>query len=323
MTISVAVQMDPIAGIAIKADTTFALMLEAQARGYRLFYYTPDQLSYGQGRVQAHAARIEVFDVAGDHFRLGPIERIDLADMDIVLLRQDPPFDMAYITTTHILEALPRTTLVVNDPASVRNAPEKLLVMGFPDLMPPTLITRSREDIWAFRAEHRDIIVKPLFGNGGAGVFRITPDDTNLGALVELFSTIGREPFIVQRYLEAVRTGDKRIILIDGQPLGALNRVPAADDTRSNLHVGGRAEATALTDRDRVICDRIGPELVQRGLLLAGIDVIGDFITEINITSPTGLRAITALGGPDLTGPFWDAAVARLAARRAGVAALA
>ncbi len=306
MALRVAFQMDPVERINIQGDSTFALMLEAQRRGHVLFYYTPGELSMRDGRVTARACPIEVVEQAGAHFRLGPRAALDLASCDVVHLRQDPPFDMGYITTTHLLERLQPGVLVVNDPMSVRNAPEKLFVTLFPALMPPTLITRSLEDIRAFRSEHQDIILKPLYGNGGAAVFRMQAEDTNLAALYELFVTMFREPFVVQRYLPEVRRGDKRIILVDGEPAGAINRVPSADETRSNMHVGGRPEATEITEREREICATIGPELKARGLIFTGIDVIGDYLTEINVTSPTGIREVKRFGGADIAAMIWD-----------------
>ena len=307
MPLTVACQMDPIDRIDIMGDSTFALLLEAQRRGHTLFYYTPPNLSLLGGRLIARGSTLEVEDKAGAHYRLSAPRTADLADLDVVLLRQDPPFDMSYITTTHLLERIHPKTLVVNDPAHVRNAPEKVFVLDFLDLMPPTLVTRNLEDVKAFRAEHKDIILKPLYGNGGSSVFRIGPGDTNLNSLVELFQTVFREPFMVQQYRPEVRGGDKRIILVDGEVAGAVNRVPAADETRSNLHVGGVATATDLTARDREICARLGPELKRRGLLFTGIDVIGPYLTEINVTSPTGIRQIKAFGGPDIAALIWDA----------------
>lgn len=312
MSLTVAVQMDHVAGINITGDSTFALMLEAQRRGHRLLHYTPDRLSLRDGRVLARVEPVEVRDEKGRHFELGAAEPFDLGQTDVVLLRQDPPFNMAYISTTFLLERIHPRTLVVNDPIWVRNAPEKLFVTEFPDLMPPTLITRDAAEIRAFREEHGDIIVKPLYGNGGAGVFRIADGDLNLGALLELFATAFPEPYVVQRYLPEVRRGDKRIILVEGDPVGAINRVPAADETRSNMHVGGRPEAADLTDREREICGRIGPALRERGLVFVGIDVIGDFLTEINVTSPTGIREIRRFGGVDIASLVWDAIEARL-----------
>ena len=307
MNLSVAIQMDHIATINIAGDTTFALALEAQRRGHRLYHYTPDRLSLEGGQVFARVEELRVRDERGAHFTLGDPVRTDLAEMDVVLLRQDPPFDMAYITTTHVLERLHPRTLVVNDPMWVRNSPEKIFVMEFPDLMPETLVTRDPAEIAAFRRAHRDVIVKPLYGNGGAGVFHLREDDRNLASLLEMFGQMFREPIIVQRYLKDVRAGDKRIILVDGEPVGAINRVPADNEARSNMHVGGRAERTGLTDREREICGRIGPELRRRGFLLVGIDVIGDFMTEINVTSPTGVREVARFGGADIAALFWDA----------------
>lgn len=312
MGLDVAIQMDPIDRIDIEADSTFGLALEAQRRGHRLWHYLAGDLAWRQTRLSARARPLAVRPEKGNHFTLGGEERLDLAAVDVVLMRQDPPFDLAYISATHMLEHVHPETLVVNDPASVRDAPEKLFVTHFADLMPPTLITRRREDIVEFRAEYGDIIVKPLYGNGGAGVFRIRPDDENLNALIELFAGIWREPVMVQRYEPAVRRGDKRIILIDGEPAGALNRVPAAGEARSNLHVGGRAEPSTLTDREREICARLGPELKKRGLIFVGIDVIGEWLTEINVTSPTGIREISRFDNVNLAGKIWDAIEAKV-----------
>ncbi len=316
LTLRVAVQMDPIETINIDADSTFALMLEAQRRGHALWHYEVRHMSLREGKPSPGAANVErltaiarpvtVERTRGAHYRFGETSRVDLGSMDVVLMRQDPPFDMAYITATHMLEHIHPRTLVVNDPASVRDAPEKLLVTHFPELMPPTLITWDSEAIRSFRAEHRDIIVKPLFGNGGAGVFRIREDDENLASLLEMHWARSREPLMIQRYEPAVRLGDKRVILVDGEPLGAINRVPAQGEARSNMHVGGRPEAVALSARDREICAKIGPMLRERGLLFVGIDVIGDWLTEINVTSPTGLQEIVRFGGPDLSGAVWD-----------------
>jgi len=314
MGLSVAIQMDPIESVNIDADSTFALALEGQRRGHSLHHYLPQDMSLRQGRVFAFTRALEVRRERGNHFSLGAPEATELTQFDVVLLRQDPPFDMAYITTTHLLEHIQPKTLVVNDPAQVRNAPEKLLVTHFPDLMPPTLISSHPEEIRAFRAEHRDIIVKPLFGNGGAGVFHITPDDENLNALLEMFTKLGREPVIVQRYLPEVRQGDKRVILIDGAIGGAVSRVPAAGEARANLHVGGKATKTVLTARERDICAAIGPALKARGLVFVGIDVIGDYLTEINVTSPTGIQEINRLDGTALERQVWDAIEARRAA---------
>ncbi len=304
---NVAVQMDHVSTINIAGDSTFAMSLEAQNRGYKLFHYTPDRLSMRDGRVYATVEPMELRDVKGDHFTLGARERIDLSTMDVVLLRQDPPFDMSYITSTHLLERIHPKTLVVNDPAWVRNSPEKIFVTEFADLMPPTLITKDPAEIARFREEQGDIILKPLYGNGGAGVFHSTRDDRNFTSLMEMFAQMFREPFIAQGYLPAVRKGDKRIILVDGEPVGAINRVPAEHDSRSNMHVGGRAEATELTAREREICARIGPALRERGFLLVGIDVIGDYMTEINVTSPTGIREVKKFGGADIAALLWDA----------------
>ena len=306
MTLKTAFQMDEIADLHIEGDTTFALMLEAQARGHALFYYTPDNLSFVEGRVLARGFDVVVQDVVGAHFERGASRVVDLAEIDVVHLRQDPPFDMQYITTTHLLERVHPETLVVNNPREVRNAPEKLFVLDFPKLTAPTVITRSEDEVLAFRAQHKDIIVKPLYGNGGAGVFRIKEDDTNLSSLMELMRGTVREPFIVQSYLPAVRAGDKRIILVDGEPVGAINRVPAATETRSNMHVGGRPEPIELDARDQEICAALGPELAKRGLLLVGIDVIGGVLTEINVTSPTGVREVAKFGGANIAVRLWE-----------------
>jgi glutathione synthase len=322
----VAVQMDPLESINIDGDSTFALMLEAQARGHALWHYEVRNLALREGkrselrrtveRLTATARPVKVQRQHGAHFSFGPAGTLDLGTMDVVLMRQDPPFDMAYITATHMLEHIQPDTLVVNDPACVRNAPEKILVTQFPDLMPPTLITWDLDAIRGFRTEHRDIIVKPLFGNGGAGVFRIKPDDENLGALLEMHFARSREPLMIQRYEPAVRQGDKRIILIDGEPAGAINRVPAHGEARSNMHVGGRAEKTALTARDTEICRRIGPLLRSQGLVFVGIDVIGDWLTEINVTSPTGLQEIGRFDGTNLAAAIWDRIEAKRQARQ-------
>ena len=313
MGLRVAIQMDPIEGVDIDADSTFVLALEAQERGCTLFHYGPRALAYRDGKVLARARPLRVRRRAGDHFTLGEAQTLDLAsDADVVLMRQDPPFDMAYISATHILELVQPRTLVVNDPVSVRNAPEKLLVTHFPELMPPTLITADRARIHEFRAEHQDIIVKPLYGNGGAGVFRLDPLDGNLNALLEMFWSISPEPLMVQAYLAAVSQGDKRIILIDGVAAGAVNRIPAPGETRSNMHVGGRPEKSALTPREHEICEAIGPLLKQRGLIFVGIDVIGGYLTEINVTSPTGLQEINRFDGTRLEAGIWDAIEARL-----------
>jgi glutathione synthase len=315
MALKVAFQMDPIERIDIRGDSTFALLLEVQWRGHDVFYYTPQNLSLRDGKLIATGHSLTVEDRPGAHYRLAHPRDVDLAEMDVVHLRQDPPFDMAYITTTHLLERIHPKTLVVNDPASVRNAPEKVFVLDFLDLMPPTLVTRSANEIKAFRAKHKDIVVKPLYGNGGAAVFRVPPGDTNLNALIELMGISFREPIMVQRYVPEVRGGDKRIILVDGEIAGAINRVPAHDETRSNLHVGGTAEAATLTKRDREICERLGPELKRRGLIFVGIDVIGDYLTEINVTSPTGIRQIAQFGGPDIAAMIWDVVEKKVGAK--------
>jgi glutathione synthase len=311
MALRVAIQMDPIERIDIAGDSTFALAMEAQARGHALSYYGPRDLSLRGAKAVARARPLTVRDKKGDHFTLGEPSVLELAALDVVLMRQDPPFDMAYISATHILERIHPRTLVVNDPFQVRNAPEKLFVTQFEDLMPPTLITTDATEIRAFRAAHKDIILKPLYGNGGAGVFRLKPDDENLGALLEVFTQFYREPIVVQRYVPEVRKGDKRIVLVDGVAAGAINRVPAAGEARSNMHVGGKPEAVELTARDKAICAAIGPELKKRGLVFAGIDVIGDYLTEINVTSPTGIVEIRRFGGPNIAGMIWDAIEAR------------
>ena len=316
MALTVAIQMDPIERIDIAGDSTFALALQAQARGHELLYYGPRDLSFRDGIVTARTRPLAVRHVKGDHFTLGEEAVTDLKSVDVVLMRQDPPFDMAYITATHILERLQPKVLVVNDPFHVRNAPEKLFVTQFKTLMPPTLITSDRAEILRFRAEHNDIILKPLYGNGGAGVFRVKQGDENLNALLEMFTLLYREPVIVQRYLPEVRRGDKRIILVDGEFAGAINRVPAEGEARSNMHVGGKAEATLLSAREREICETIGPELKARGLIFTGIDVIGDYLTEINVTSPTGIQEIKRFGGADIAVLIWDAIEARLKAQR-------
>ena len=312
MPLTVAIQMDPIESIDIDADSTFALALEAQRRGHGLYHYLPQHLAFAGGRVTARARALSVRRKPGDHFNLGNFETVDLAKTDVVLMRQDPPFDMAYITATHILEHIHPKTLVVNDPVSVRNAPEKLFVTHFPQLMPPTLIASDRAAIDAFRAEHRDIIVKPLFGNGGAGVFHVGPDDDNLGSLLEMFTARSREPVIAQKYLPQVRAGDKRIILIDGRAAGAVNRVPARGEARANLHAGARAEKATLDKRDMEICEAIGSVLRAKGLVFVGIDVIGGFLTEINVTSPTGIQEIGRFDGTDLAALIWDAIESRV-----------
>jgi glutathione synthase len=312
MALKIAIQMDHIANISIGGDTSFALCLEAQARGHELYHYTPDRLTMSGSDVTAAMEKLEVRDVEGDHFTLGDKVRTSLRDMDVVLLRQDPPFDMNYITTTHMLEMVHPDTLVVNNPRSVRNAPEKIFVMEYGDLMPETIVTLDLDEIRAFREKHGDIILKPLYGNGGAGVFHLRDGDRNLTSLMEMFTQLTREPIIAQRYLKDVRAGDKRILLIDGKPVGAINRVPAESDTRSNMHVGGQAVETTMTDRELEICARIGPELEKRGLTLVGIDVIGGLMTEINVTSPTGVREVKKFGGADIAALFWDAVEAKL-----------
>ena len=311
MTLNVAVQMDPIARINIRGDSTFALLLEAQKRGHGLSYFTPDKLSLRGDEVVAPVQALSVRDEVGDHFALGEPKRTDISSFDVVLLRQDPPFDLAYITSTHLLERIHPKTLVVNDPAAVRNAPEKLFVMNFPKLMPPTLISRDLDEINAFRDEHGAVVMKPLHGHGGAAVFRVMPQDMNFGSLYDMFSVTFKEPWVIQRFLPEVKHGDKRIILVDGEFAGAVNRVPAADDLRSNLVRGGAAQATELSPREREICDTLGPELKKRGLLFVGIDVIDGNLTEINVTSPTGIRAVARLGGPDIAAKIWDAIEAK------------
>ena len=312
MTLAVAIQMDPLDGIDINGDSTFVLAMEVQKRGFALFHYLPSRLSFRDGRVIAKANPMEVRREAGNHFSLGESQEIDLSLMDVVLMRQDPPFDMSYISATHILEHIMESTLVVNNPISVRNAPEKLFVTHFDGVMPPTLITSDPDEIKAFRDEHKDIIIKPLYGNGGAGVFHLPPEDENVGALVEMFTENFREPMIVQRYVPEVRIGDKRIILIDGKVAGAINRVPAKGEARSNMHVGGRPEQSTLTQREEEICDAIGPVLEERGLLFVGIDVIGNYLTEINVTSPTGLQEINRFDDVCLEAQIWDAIESKL-----------
>lgn len=307
MSLAVAIQMDPIEGIDIEADSTFALALEAEKRGHGLYHYLPRHLSYDRGRVFAKARPLKVRREKGNHASLGSSEIIDLRTLDVVLMRQDPPFDMSYIGATHLLEHVHPDTLVVNDPVSVRNAPEKLFVTQFPDLMPPTLITYDPDQVKTFRETYKDIIIKPLYGNGGAGVFHVKPDDDNLTSLLELFDQAINEPLMVQQYLPEIRAGDKRIILIDGEPAGALNRVPPEGEARANLHVGGRAEQATLTHREREICEAIGPILKEQGLIFVGIDVIGDWLTEINVTSPTGLQEIGRFDGISLEAKIWDA----------------
>jgi glutathione synthase len=306
MPLRIAVQMDPIDRINIRGDSTFALLLEAQQRGHGISYYTPDKLALLDGKLFAQVAALQVRDKAGDHFTLGEWKRVALSDFDVILLRQDPPFDLNYITSTHLLERIHPKTLVVNDPGSVRNAPEKVFVTEFPQLMPPTLVTRDLAEIKAFRAQHGDIVMKPLYGKGGEAVFRLEKQDLNFGSLYDLFAATFREQWVVQKFLPEIRQGDKRIILVDGEYAGAVNRVPAPDDLRSNMVRGGSPEATALSPREKEICQTIGPALRDRGLIFVGIDVIGGYLTEINVTSPTGIRAIKNVGGPDVAAMVWD-----------------
>ena len=312
MALDIAVQMDPIESIAIAGDSSFALMLEAQRRGHEIFIYHPAALSFQNQHLTARGNAVELRDVQGDHFTAKTHEQRDLSGFDAILMRQDPPFDMGYISACHLLEHIHPKTLVVNDPVFVRDSPEKLVTLHFSDFMPPTLVSRDVADIQAFRKEYRDIIIKPLNSNGGEGVFRITPDDENMNALLELYLRLYREPLMIQAYLPDVRKGDKRIILVDGEPAGALNRVPAKGEARSNLHVGGRAEKADLTPHEREICAALGPFLKERGLIFVGIDVIGKYLTEINVTSPTGIREIKAFGGPDIAAMIWDAIENRL-----------
>ena len=314
MGLRVALQMDPIGPINIDADSTFRIGLEAQARGHSLFYYTPDRLFYREGKVMARGWPLELRREKGNHFTLGAEVEVDLGTFDVVWLRQDPPFDMGYITTTHLLDRIHPATLVVNDPFWVRNFPEKLLVLDFPDLTPPTLIARDLATIRDFKARHGDIILKPLYGNGGAGVFRLDPSDRNLASLHELFTGLSREPLIAQKYVPAVVKGDKRIILVDGEPVGAINRVPAEGETRSNMHVGGRPEKVGLTPRDLEICAAIGPTLRDNGQIFVGIDVIGDWLTEINVTSPTGIQELERFDGTNTAARIWQVIEARRAA---------
>ena len=316
MSLYVALQMDPVEQVSIDGDSTFRLGLEAEARGHRLFQYTADRLSYAEGRVLAWGRPVTLRREAGNHVTFGDWAEVELSEFDVVWLRQDPPFDMAYITNTHLLDRVHPETFVVNDPFWVRNSPEKLLVLDFPELTPPTLITRDPRQIRAFRERHGDIIVKPLYGNGGAGIFHLRPDDSNLSSLIETFSSISREPVIAQKYLPAVVEGDKRIILVDGEPVGAINRVPAAGEARSNMHVGGRPEKIGLTEREREICAIIGPVLREKGLLFTGIDVIDGWLTEINVTSPTGIQELERFDGVNAAALIWDAVERKLAERR-------
>lgn len=311
MPLNVAMQMDPIEAININADSSFRILEEAQARGHKLFYYTPDKLIFDGGKVKATGWPLEVRREQGNHFTLGELTTVDLADYDVVWLRQDPPFDMSYITTTHLLDMIRDTTLVVNDPFWVRNYPEKLLVLQFPDLTPPTMIARDLAALREFKNRHGDIILKPLYGNGGAGVFRLEHGDRNLNSLHELFSGINREPLIAQKFLPDVSGGDKRVILVDGEPVGAINRVPAEGETRSNMHVGGRAEKVGLTERDLEICAAIGPLLREKNQIFVGIDVIGRYLTEINVTSPTGLQELERFDGTNVTAKIWEAIESR------------
>lgn len=313
MPLKVAFQMDPIGSVNIHADSTFRIALEAQARGHELFYYTPDRLAFVEGRVLARGFPIELRPEVGNHVTYGPEAEVDLVDFDVVWLRQDPPFDMGYITTTHLLELIHPQTLVVNDPFWVRNSPEKLLVLRFPELTPPTAIARDLSFIREFKNRHGDIILKPLYGNGGAGVFRLDPGDRNLASLHELFTSMSREPMIVQKFLPAVAQGDKRVILVDGEPVGAINRVPQAGETRSNMHVGGRPEPVGLTARDLEICRTIGPVLKEKGQVFVGIDVIGDWLTEINVTSPTGIQELERFTGINTAARIWEVIEAKRA----------
>ncbi len=308
----IAFQMDPIGAVDINADSSFRLAEEAQARGHELFFYGPDQLAYQEGRITARGQDMQVQRVAGDPAVLGPEREVDLAEFDVVWLRQDPPFDMHYITSTHLLDRLKGQTLVVNDPFWVRNYPEKLLVLDFPELTPPTTIARDMQTIKAFKDKHQDIILKPLYGNGGAGVFRLDANDRNLTSLYELFTGFSREPLIVQKFLPDVKNGDKRVILVDGEPVGAINRVPAEGETRSNMHVGGRPEKIGLTERDLEICAAIGPLLKEKGQIFVGIDVIGDYLTEINVTSPTGIQELERFNGENIAEKIWQAIEAKV-----------
>jgi len=310
--VKVAFQMDPIGSVNIDADSSFRLAEEAQARGHSLFYYPPDSLAYQEGRITARGHDLTVQRVQGDHAHLGPEREVDLSEFDVVWLRQDPPFDMHYITLTHLLDRIAGTTLVVNDPFWVRNYPEKLLVLDFPDLTPPTTVARDLATIKAFKDKHGDVILKPLYGNGGAGVFLLNEADRNLSSLHELFTGFSREPLIVQKFLPDVSKGDKRVILVDGQAVGAINRVPAKGETRSNMHVGGRPEKVGLTDRDREICARIGPLLKEKGQVFVGIDVIGNYLTEINVTSPTGIQELERFDGTNVAALIWEAIEAKV-----------
>jgi glutathione synthase len=311
MALNVAIQMDPIGAIDINADSTFRIAEAAQDRGHKLFYYTPDKIAYQEGKITATGWPLTVRREVGNHFSLGELQEIDLSTQDVVWLRQDPPFDMGYITTTHLLDMLGPETLVVNDPFWVRNYPEKLFVLSFPELTPPTTIARDIATLKAFKDRHKDIILKPLYGNGGAGVFRLDANDRNLNSLHELFTGINSEPLIAQKFLPDVSKGDKRVILVDGEPVGAINRVPAKGETRSNMHVGGRPEKVELTERDREICTAIGPALRKKDQIFVGIDVIGGWLTEINVTSPTGIQELERFDNIDVAGKIWDAIEAR------------
>ena len=306
MSKKIAFQMDPIESVDINGDSSFHLALEAQARGHDIYYHTPDMLAFQNGKVTAKGQKMQLSREQGNHVDLGAIEELDLQSFDVVWLRQDPPFDMGYITSTHLLDLLKPHTLVVNDPFWVRNFPEKLLMLQFPDLIPPTTIARDLDTLKVFKAIHSDVIVKPLYGNGGAGVFRLTPEDRNIASLHELFIGINREPLIIQKFLPDVSNGDKRVILVDGEAVGAINRVPATGETRSNMHVGGRPEKVGLTARDLEICAQIGPTLREKGQVFVGIDVIGDYLTEINVTSPTGLQELQRFDGIDVAALIWD-----------------
>lgn len=309
----IAFQMDPIDQVDINADSSFRIAEEAQARGHDLFYYSPDQLAFEEGEITARGHSMELRREQGNHVDLGPLTKVSLADFDVIWLRQDPPFDMNYITSTHLLDRLKGHALVVNDPFWVRNYPEKLLVLDFADLTPPTTIARDLNTIKEFKAKHRDIILKPLYGNGGAGVFRLDENDRNLSSLHELFTGFSREPLIVQKFLPDVSNGDKRVILVDGEPVGAINRVPAAGETRSNMHVGGRPEKIGLSERDLEICAAIGPLLKEKGQIFVGIDVIGDYLTEINVTSPTGIQELERFDGVNIAEKIWEAIEAKVA----------
>ena len=312
MSKKIAFQMDPIESVDINGDSSFHLALEAQARGHDIYYHTPDMLAFQNGKVTAKGQKMQLSREQGNHVDLGVIEELDLQSFDVVWLRQDPPFDMGYITSTHLLDLLKPYTLVVNDPFWVRNFPEKLLMLQFPDLIPPTTIARDLDTLKVFKAIHSDVIVKPLYGNGGAGVFRLTPEDRNIASLHELFIGINREPLIIQKFLPDVSNGDKRVILVDGEAVGAINRVPATGETRSNMHVGGRPEKVGLTARDLEICARICPTLREKGQVFVGIDVIGDYLTEINVTSPTGLQELQRFDGIDVAALIWDVIEAKL-----------